>query len=191
MTALSIRKMAEALGVSKSQVDRDAKAGMPMSDVAAARAWRHKQHDPSRTVEGRIDRPAARSTAGAALPEPSLPAAASDDDEPAQASDTDEYRKHRAERERIRKEREQLELNELLGLLINVDEAKRLAYTAFRQIRDAVLNVPARVQDQLAAETDAFRCGQLLEDQLNQALGTFSADSVVKEADEDDSDDAD
>jgi hypothetical protein len=55
---LSVRAMAEALGVAKSQVHRDAQAGMPMHSADAARAWRLDQHDMSRTVEGRIDRPA-------------------------------------------------------------------------------------------------------------------------------------
>lgn len=53
---LSVRKMAKALGVTKSQVGRDKQAGMQMASVEAARAWRLATHDISRTVDGRIDR---------------------------------------------------------------------------------------------------------------------------------------
>lgn len=178
MSRISIRAMAAQLGVSKSQVARDAAAGMPMDDVEAARAWRQATHDVARTADGRIDRdPPAGAPADEA--EPADDGAAAD---PATA----DYRKHRAENERIKYERAQLELDQFRGSLIPVDEARRLAFTAFRQLRDAVLNVPARLQDQLAAETDAFRVGQLLELELVQALSGFSPEQVVKETEDDD-----
>ena len=191
---LSVRGMAEALGVSKSQVDRDKQAGMPMHSAAAARAWREAQHDMSRTVEGRIDRPgtpdaprpavgglASAAGAGGSVDSP----ASTEPDEPA-PGDTAEYRKARAERERTSADRAQLELDQLRGKLIDVDEAKRLAFTSFRSVRDAVLNVPARVAAQCAAETDALRVEQLIEDELSLALLRFAPDKLLADTEADD-----
>lgn len=173
--ALSMRAMAAELGVSKSQVARDAQAGMPMTDAAAARAWRLAQHDMSRTVDGRIDRetPAA----------PEQPKA--DADEPT-AGDTSEYRQARATRERVNAERAQIELDQLRGRLIDLADAKRLAFTAFRSIRDAVMNVPARVAAQCAVETDAMRIEQLIEADLTAALTRFDPEKLLSESNDDD-----
>ena len=52
--ALSVRMMAEALGVSKSQIQRDAANGMPMHSPAAARAWRTRNVDPMRAAAARM-----------------------------------------------------------------------------------------------------------------------------------------
>jgi hypothetical protein len=126
------------------------------------------------------------SGAGAGADDPSAPASEDDTD------DVDEnnaaYREHRANRERIRAEREQIELDELKGSLIGVEEAKRLAFTAFRSLRDAVLNVPARIKDQCAAETDGFMVEQLIEAELTKALGGFDPTKVLRDSDDDDAD---
>ena len=196
--AYSIRQLADILGVSKSQVARDKTAGMPMHDADAARTWRLAQHDVSRTVDGRIDRPTARmdstaaavgglaSAAGAGEAD-ALPASA-EVDEP-QDGDTTQFRTARAARERTNADRAALELEQLRGRLIDLDDAKRLAFTAFRSLRDAVLNVPARVKDQCAAMTDALTIEQLLDAELGMALSSFSPDKVL--ADNDDDDEAD
>lgn len=104
------------------------------------------------------------------------------------AGDSAAYREHRATRERINAERAQIELDQLKGSLIDLEEAKRLAYTAFRTLRDAVLNVPTRIKDQCAAESDAFRVEQLIEAELVAALNTFDLARVTRETDDDDAD---
>lgn len=190
--------MAAVLGVSKSQVARDAAAGMPMHDVDAARAWRLANHDISRTVEGRIDRPGPLrpgSTAPPPLAQPGIveaPPSAEVDKPPAAIPPGDEntaaYREHRAAFEKTRSERAQLELDQLRGRLIELEEAKRLAFTAFRTLRDAVLNVPARIKDQCAAETDAFLVEQLIETELTLALETFEPAKLMQESDDDETD---
>ena len=43
-----------------------------------------------------------------------------------------------------------------------------------------------RIQARLAAETDAFVVGQLLEEALTEALSGFRVDAVVREEEEDD-----
>lgn len=184
MTKLSVRAMAEALGVSKSQVSRDAQAGMPMHDVAAARGWRQAQHDLSRTADGRIDRtpPDAPLAAGS----PPAAAGAVDDDAPASDPDTAAFRSARAARERTNAERAQLELEQLRGNLIPLADAQRLAFTAFRTLRDAVLNVPARVKDQAAAMTDPLLVERLIEDELTATFKRFDETSLVTEPAEDD-----
>ncbi len=186
---ISVRAMAAHIGVSKSQVQRDKAAGMPMHDVAAARQWRLQHHDLSRTVDGRIDRPG---PAADATPAPaSLAAAAApgdDADEPADdaSADTLKFRQARATREQVNAQRAQIELDQLRGSLIALDDAKRLAYTAFRALRDAVLNVPARVRDQLAIETDPAAIERLLEAELAGALQTLTPEAVLRDTDDDD-----
>jgi hypothetical protein len=204
---LSVREMARRLNVAKSQVARDKLAGMPMHDADSARAWRLAHRDVSRTKEGRIDRPA--------MPPESQPAAQANrqapplatdlhrqievevvtaaENEPAladsdapQSTDTAEYRAARALRERIRAEREQLELNRLRGSLADVEEVARIAYTAYRALRDAILNVPARIKDQLAAEEDPFRTEQVIEAELTSVLSAFDPASAVREKEDDD-----
>ncbi len=201
--AYSVRAMAAALGVSKSQVDRDAKNGMPMDSPDAAQAWRRAHHDLSRTVHGRIDRPQAPGAPASAAAAPPVSAAAppqptrgtSDDpegaDEPAdQADDADTaaFRKARAQREQIRCAREQLEFDELLGKLIPLADAQRIAFTSFRGLRDAVLNVPARLKDQLAATTDPMAVERLMEDELSAAFARYSEAAMVVEAADEDAD---
>lgn len=192
---LGVRAMAEALGVSKSQVHRDAQAGMPMHSVDAARAWRLDHHDMSRTVEGRIDRPspdappaavsglASAAGAGEAGTSPASP----DVDGPL-PGDTAEYRKARAERERTAADRAQLELDQLRGRLIDVDEAKRLAFTSFRALRDAVLQVPARVAAQCAALSEPLLVEQTIEAELGAVLSAIDPAKLLLDPDADDQD---
>lgn len=80
----------------------------------------------------------------------------------------------------------ELEYRERVGELIDVKEAARLAFTAFRALRDAMLNIPARVQDQCAVMTDAFEIAALIEGELTAALDGFSVDRMFKEEDDED-----
>lgn len=188
--SLSVRAMAAALGVSKSQVHRDQLAGMPMHDVASARAWRDAHHDVSRTVDGRIDRPGsapdvlpATLAAAAAADVPPAPDLVDQADAaappPATPADTEAYRAARSDREQIRRAREQIELDQLRGSLIALEDAKRLAFTSFRLLRDALLNIPARVKDQVAAETDPLLIEHLIEAEISGALSGFRPDRVL------------
>lgn len=86
----SIRQMAAALGVSKSQVAREAKAGMPMQNLDAARAWRLANPDLTRAAEGRIDRTPTPTSRPSPLDVPSNPDPDTDpDDDPLPATTTD------------------------------------------------------------------------------------------------------
>jgi hypothetical protein len=187
--------MAEALGVAKSQVHRDAQAGMPMHSVDAARAWRLDQHDMSRTVEGRIDRPATDSppaavsglASAAGAGEAGTSPASPDAETPLPGDvDTAEYRKARSERERTAADRAQLELDQLRGRLIDVSEAKRLAFTSFRSLRDAVLQVPARVAALCAAQSEPLVVEQIIEAELVAVLSAIDPAKLLVDADQDD-----
>jgi hypothetical protein len=95
-----------------------------------------------------------------------------------------EYRENRSKREYYVAAKHKLEYEQLLGQLINVDEAKRIAFTSFRAIRDSVLNVAARIKDQLAAESDPHVCEELLERELSAALASVDVGKLVAESED-------
>lgn len=135
--AYSIRQMAAALGVSKSQVARDAKAGIPMQDLEAGT---HK--------------------------------------------DTAACRAERAFREAIRRQREQLELEQLRNELVAVQEVSRLQFTAQRLTRDRVEMVAApEVVALVQSGGDGFAVERLITGHLRQALE--DASKAIEEIDND------
>lgn len=95
-----------------------------------------------------------------------------------------EYREHRATRERYQALKQQLEYEQMVGQLINVDEAKRIVYTSFRALRDSIMNVAARVKDQLAAESDSHACEVLVENELSAALAGIDIGKLLTDQDE-------
>lgn len=97
---------------------------------------------------------------------------------------TSEYRTHRASREKFSALKQELEYRQLAGELIPVDEAKRIAFTTFRGIRDSVLNVPARLKDQLAALTDPLQCERLMESALSAALAGIDVGKLLHDQDD-------
>lgn len=95
-----------------------------------------------------------------------------------------EYREHRTTREQFQALKQKLEYEQLVGSLINVDEAKRIAYTAFRSLRDAVMNVAPRIKDQLAAMTDPHEVEQILERELAAALSGIEIGKLLTDQDQ-------
>lgn len=188
----SIRELAAALGVSKSQIGRDVQDGMPTHDMAAARAWREANRDMSRTVEGRVDRqpppapPAASLAAAQADPAATADGADEAADPELLPDDTADYRKARTEREQIRRDRERMELDRDRGKLIDAADAARLAFTSFRALRDQAFNLPARLAPQCAVLTDALQIEHLLEAELTAVFGNFTEDRLLSEPSEDD-----
>ena len=109
------------------------------------------------------------------------------DDEPAEGegdATTREYRAHRADREKYSALKQKLEYEQLAGELIPVEDAKRIASTTFRGIRDSVLNVPARLKDQLAALDDPHACERLVESALAAALASIDIGKLLQEQDD-------
>jgi hypothetical protein len=97
-----------------------------------------------------------------------------------------EYREHRSERERYQALKQKLEYEQLVGKLIDVDEAKRIAYTSFRSLRDAIVNVAPRVKDQLAAISDPHEVEQILDRELSAALSGIDVTKLLKDQDQED-----
>jgi hypothetical protein len=187
---LSVREMAAALGVAKSEVHRQKQKGMPMHSADAARVWRAEHLDAGRVKGARM------SIDEKPLPQPAAPAASASADEAADpvddSSDSAEYRQHRATRERLRAKREQLELDQLRGSLVDAAEVSRLRFTEFRGLRDALGNIGARIKDACAVEADPLRCQQLIDSEIDATLAAF-ADSVLtrgvtQDVDDDDPD---
>lgn len=87
-----------------------------------------------------------------------------------------------ARREMFKAKLTELEYQERVGELIPAkivdDEWFRLA----RLVRDSMLNIPARIADQLAHETDQRKVQDLLEQEIYQALEALSGqeESVTK-----------
>jgi hypothetical protein len=118
-----------------------------------------------------------------------------DDDVPAAASREDPsmaaYRAARAAREQTRLERERMDLERERGTTLPLADAQRLAFTAFRTVRDNVMNIPVRLKDALAAETDPIRIETMLDAELVRALASVDAKALLSENDMDDADGSD
>lgn len=85
------------------------------------------------------------------------------------------YWKSRARRERAEAELAELKLAELQGQLVRADDwAAALAKRA-AAFREGLLQIPARLAAQLAAETDQARIHGLLEDELRQVMSQLTA----------------
>lgn len=63
------------------------------------------------------------------------------------------------------------------GRLTPAEKVTRAQFELARQVRDSMLGIVPRVQDQLAAETDPAQCGRLLAAEIRQAL-----ESAAKQA---------
>lgn len=124
------------------------------------------------------------------LPTPQEDDAAADDGKPDDVAGSDrtatEYREHRATREQYQALTQQLEYEQLVGKLIDVEQASRIAYAAYRALRDAVLNVSPRVKDQLAALTDPHEVEQVLDRELAAALSGVDVAKLLTEREQDD-----
>ena len=161
---MQTKTLAEALGLSRSMVSRLHKRGMPRDTVEAAQHWRSIHLEAARLKGTRM-------TIGASPAEPA--------DEDSLEGDDALYRRARARREQIRAQREGLELRRLRGSLIELDEIQRVSFTAYRALRDQILNVPARIRDRAAAEGDPLRIEAMIEAELVAALSSFDPTRLV------------
>jgi crotonobetainyl-CoA:carnitine CoA-transferase CaiB-like acyl-CoA transferase len=103
-----------------------------------------------------------------------------DSEDEVQDQTTSDYQKHRALREEIRAKKEQIELDKMTGATLDVAEANRIIFTAFRTVRDAIMNVPVRTKDLIAAETNPMRIEALLEKELASALESIDVKAALK-----------
>lgn len=73
----------------------------------------------------------------------------------------------------------ELEYEERLGTLIKADDADREWFELARLVRDTMLNIPARIADQLAHETDQRKVQDLLEQEIYQAIESLTEEKPV------------
>jgi hypothetical protein len=85
-----------------------------------------------------------------------------------------QYTKARAVREHYQALLAKIEFEEATGKLVSRDEVHVAAFNKFRQFRDAMLNIPARLAPVLAAETDAAKCYEILNGEIREALNGFA-----------------
>lgn len=89
--------------------------------------------------------------------------------EPDSATDP-AFAKMQARREYFRAEVARLDYEERIGTLVEKAMVEEEAFRLGRLVRDAVLNVPARLAGILAAENDQRRVHDLLEKELRQVI---------------------
>lgn len=188
---VTLRAVQKAIQSGRIAVDADGKID---ADSAVA-AWRRNTDESRRSITDQ-SRP---SPVNAAFSMPSPPANPDDDEEdddvPAAASKEDPsmvaYRAARAAREQTRLERERMDLERERGTTLPLADAQRLAFTAFRTVRDNVMNIPVRLKDALAAETDPVRVESMLDTELVRALASVDATALLSDNDTDDADGSD
>ena len=116
--------------------------------------------------------PASVASVGDVAPPPGTPRDEARADEP-RAGD-DGYWSARVRREKAEAEAAELNTAKLAGTLISVDAVKAVLGNAYVVTREAILNIPARIAAQLAAETDAGAIQSALHTELHRALTTLA-----------------
>jgi hypothetical protein len=187
---VTLRTIQKAIEAGHIRIDADKKIDSDQAD----RDWKQNKDvnrvevsilaDARRTQAGLLDVAPEKNAAVPAAPRQGGDGAEQDQPETEADATSSEYRTHRASREKFSSLKQELEYKQLAGELISVEEAKRIAYTAFRAIRDSLLNVSARLKDQLAAQNDPHECERLLDAELSAALAGIDVGKLLQETDE-------
>lgn len=143
---LTDAEMARRLDCDRKLVARYRGRGMPMTSPAAARRW----------IAANVR---SRAKNGEGEAEPAKPAG---------------YQQARIAREQAEAERAQLQVLELKGTLVHREKVHAELARRLAGLRDGLLQVPARLQSVLAAETDEAKCHDLVQDELYLVLAQFS-----------------
>ena len=179
MTQLEI---AAALDLSPAVICRLVKRGMPTDCPASAEQWR-RQNVRARV---RVERAAAESDSEpsavfapppsfiAPPPAPPSPARPYTDNPPAACSYQEARRRDAVASAEIR----ELEVAELRGDLVRRAAVVAALGRRVASLREALLQMPARLVPQLAATTDPIEMDQLLREEVTRALEQVSSASV-------------
>ena len=84
------------------------------------------------------------------------------------------YNKSRSVEKTFQAKLAQLEYNQKIGKLLEKDEVNKHFYKIGTDIKNNLLNIPAKVMDELAAETDPYACELILRREINEALESLS-----------------
>jgi phage terminase Nu1 subunit (DNA packaging protein) len=157
--------IAAALGISTARISQLKARGMPVYSVDAAAAWKAQHVAPMPGGEAPAA-PAARGAAGQL---------AGDDPPPGDGG----YWESRARREKAEAAIAEFKQAELEAALIRVDVVRAAVAGKLSALRDALLQMPARLAPQLAAEADLVTVTQLLEGELHQVMRSYSDTPAV------------
>lgn len=145
----------------------------------------------SQALAESIERPEAKTLLGidlstdASPPDPAKAAQTDDASDAAEETQTS-YHVARALRETFEAKLKRLRFDQESGASIELPEAQRIVFTAFRTLRDQILNVPARIKDQVAAESDPVRVENMIEAEIVAALNAFDPDEALQDTTDDD-----
>ncbi len=89
---------------------------------------------------------------------------------------TDTYTQARTAEKRLKVELLELDLQLKKGEMVLTKDVEFAAYTAARQLRDRMLNIPDRVAAIIAAETDEVKIRDLLTDHIESEIRSISKD---------------
>ena len=84
------------------------------------------------------------------------------------------FQQARAVRETFRAKLARLEFEEKTSTLLNAADVEREAFEIGKQVKTALMALPPRLAELVAAEDDPARCRQLLEEEIRQALETLT-----------------
>ena len=84
------------------------------------------------------------------------------------------FNESRAKSEHFRAELARLDLEVKEDQLVEVSRVEREAFSAARAVRDALGNIPDRVSNQMAAESDPVVIHQTLTEEIRKALETLT-----------------
>ena len=84
------------------------------------------------------------------------------------------FNESRAKSEHFRAELARLDLEVKEDQLVEVSRVEREAFSAARAVRDALSNIPDRVSNQMAAESDPVIIHQTLTDEIRKALESLT-----------------
>lgn len=152
--------LAAALGISPGRVTHCKARGMPVYSVEAARAWRLQNVAP-------VAPPMSAATT-AAQGERGNDVAEGD------PPPDDTYWVSRARREKAEASMAEMKERELTGDLIRARAVRAALAAKLSSMRDALLQLSARLAPVLAAETDLAKVRQMLDDEIYQALLNLS-----------------
>ena len=159
----SQQELAAALGVHPSVVTRDKAKGMPVDSVTAAQAWRQAN------VRPRIN-PSTASVGAAPGVATARHQPADKPDRGASEDEGDSYWTSRARREQAEAELAELKLAEQRGQLVRVADVRAAYARRAAGLREALLQIPARLAPVLAAETELARVHDALQTELMTVL---------------------
>src|SRR5574341_1430831 len=145
--------MARQLDIHPSLVGRYVLRGMPLSSARDARTWM------KRNVRARVTVSPGTDDGGSAYAPEVRPSG---------------YMDARTARERAEAESAQIKVLEARGVLVHRDKVRQELGKRLAGLRESLLQIPARLQSVLAAETDEAKVHDTLQDEIFRALGSVS-----------------